>query len=127
MLKEKFENMRAKLENLADSHNLLYMWNPDGKYITLTVMPQATEADQTSFIKETDDGKSSSDAVLCIIFKDGDITISTTGKLFITEALINKFKNIAKKMHYLYLQIMREELLALNGNKEVACDAEAEE
>ena len=109
MVKAKYENQLAKLDNLAETHQLIYTWDTDAKHIALTVAPQALDAEQTSFIEDTEDDKSSGDAALYIIFKDGEITVHTVGQLFISEALVNKLKNTAKKLHYLYLQKLREE------------------
>ena len=94
MVKAKYENQLTKLDNLAEQHQLIYTWDTDAKHITLTVAPQAVEADQTSFIKDAEDEKNSGDAALSIIFKDGEITVHTVGKLFISEALVNNLKNI---------------------------------
>lgn len=111
MVKAKYEAQLAKLDNLAEKHNLICTWDTEAKHITLTARPQALETEQTSFIEEAEDEKSSGDAALSIIFKDGEIKVSAVGKLFISEALINKLKNIAKKLHYLYLQMLHEEMI----------------
>lgn len=109
MVKAKYSAMQEKLDNLAEKHELIYIWDTVSPHITLTVKPKALETEQTSFIADDEDDKSSSDAAISFIFKNGEIIINTVGKLFITEALIGKFKNIAKKMHYLYLQLLHEE------------------
>lgn len=109
MVKGKYENMVEKLESLLEKHELVYYWDTSIKDITLTVRPAQVESEQTSFIEDSEDGKSSSDAAISFIFKDGAVIINTVGKLFISESLINKLKNIAKKMHYLYLQTLWEE------------------
>ena len=112
MVKSKYDNMIEKLESLLEKHELIYSWNTDTKDVTLTVRPAKVDGEQTSFIADSEDGKSSSDAAISFIFNDGAMMINTTGKLFISEALIGKLKNIAKKMHYLYLQVMREEMIS---------------
>lgn len=114
MVKAKYTDQLTKLDNLAEKHNLICTWDTEAKHITLTARPQAFETEQTSFIEEAEDEKSSGDAALSIIFKDGEIKVSAVGKLFISEALINKLKNIAKKLHYLYLQMLREEQTELS-------------
>lgn len=122
MVKAKYSAMQEKLDNLADKHELIYVWDTDNPHITLTIRPQALAAEQTSFIAENEDDMSSSDASISFIFKNGEITISTTGKLFISDALIGKFKNIAKKMHYLYLQLLREESMQSEDLSEEGID-----
>lgn len=108
-ISEKYENLTAKIDTLCEEHELLWKWNTDG-LIYLKISPAPVSNEQTSFMQDDEDNsKSSSDAEICYIFKDGTITISTKGKLFITEALMNKFKNMAKKLHYLYLQLYHEE------------------
>lgn len=108
MVKAKYEAQLNKLENLMEKHELLYTWDTDAKNITLTVRPAQVDGEQTSFIEEPEDG-SSNDAAISFIFKDGEITLITCGKFRVSEALVGKLKNIAKKLHYLYLQVMREE------------------
>lgn len=107
-IQEKYENAKNKLESLCDEHELINAWETEGKNIQLIVKPSPVQAEQMSFIQD-DEEKSSSDAAVKFIFEDGVLTISTIGKLFITESLMNKLKNHAKKLHYLYLQVFREE------------------
>ena len=119
MVKAKYSAMQEKLDNLAEKHELVYVWDTVSPHITLTVKPKALETEQTSLnAADDEDDKSSSDAAISFIFKNGEIIINTVGKLFITEALIGKFKNIAKKMHYLYLQLLREESFYLDGKQD---------
>lgn len=108
MVKAKYEAQLNKLENLMEKHELLYTWDTDAKNVTLTVRPAQVDGEQTSFIEESEDG-SSNDAAISFIFKDGEITLITCGKFRVSESLVGKLKNIAKKLHYLYLQVMREE------------------
>lgn len=123
MVKAKYEAMLTKLEGLIEKHELVYKWDTSGKDVALTVRPAAVDGEQVSFIEDTNDGKSSSDAAISFIFKDGAVIINTAGKLFISESLINKLKTIAKKLHYLYLQVLREEYFA-GGCDCVSCDRE---
>ena len=110
MVRSKYDNMVEKLENLMEKHQLLYEWLDGEKDIVLCVKPNRIDGEQTSFIEDSE-GTSSSDAAISFIFKNGEIVINSCGKLFISEALMNKLKNIAKKLHYLYLQVYREEMM----------------
>lgn len=111
MVRAKYEAMIGKLESLLEKHELIYDWHTDSDNVTLTVKQSAVDGEQTSFIEDKEDEKSSGDASVSFIFKDGEVIIKTVGKLFISESLMNKLKNIAKKLHYLYLQTFRAELI----------------
>lgn len=110
MVRAKYEAMISKLESLLEKHELVYYWHTDINNVTLTVKPTAVDGEQTSFIEDIEDEKSSGDASVSFVFKDGEVIINTVGKLFISESLMIKLKNIAKKLHYLYLQTFREEI-----------------
>lgn len=122
MVKAKYNALIEKLENLMEKHDLVYELCTE-KEISMTVKPKSLDAEQTSFIEDNEE-KSSGDAAIKFIFRDGAITISTTGKLFITESLINKLKTMAKKLHYLFLQTYWEESQKCDAAcEDCTCDA----
>lgn len=101
---EKYRTMCEKLATLMDEHNLIYVFKTEAEPITLEVKRNESEkVEQLSLVAQG--RKSSSDAKISFIFDGGEIIVNTEGELFMTEALINKIKNIAKKLHYLYLHL----------------------
>lgn len=108
---QKFNAMKDKLDNTLEANGLTGKFVTDENPIMLTVSPSIVESGQVGMFPDNDDDKSSLDAKLSFIFKDGDVIITTDEKLVIAESLMNKLKNIAKKMHYLYLQAAFESFI----------------
>ena len=98
-----FNAVDNKLVELLDDNQLIRHFNTDGYPITLTVAPNVSpEAQMVMYAAE--DGTFSRDARLIFSFPVGEIGVKVTGNLAISDALMNKIKGFAKKMHYLYLQ-----------------------
>lgn len=108
---QKYNAMKDKLDNTLEANGLIGTFVTDENPIMLTVKPNTVDAGQTSMFPEGEENKSSLDAKLSFIFQDGDVIITTDEKLVISESLMNKLKNIAKKMHYLYLQAAFESFI----------------
>ena len=96
---QKYNAMREKLDNTLEANGLIGTFVTGASPIMLTVTPNVVDVGQVSLLPEVDDDKSSLDAKLSFVFKEGDVTITTDEKLVIAESLMNKIKNIAKKMH----------------------------
>lgn len=108
---QKYNAMKDKLENTLEENGLIGTFVTDETPIMLTITPNNVESGQMSMIPDDNENKSSLDAKLSFIFQDGDVIITTDEKLVISESLMNKLKNIAKKMHYLYLQAAFESFI----------------
>lgn len=108
---QQFNTYKNKLENTLEANGLIGTFVTDETPIMLTVTPNTVEAGQTSMFPDNDEDKSSLDAKLSLIFKDGAMFIKTDEKLVISENLMNKLKNLAKHMHYLYLQAAFESFI----------------
>lgn len=102
-----YEKEIQKANELAASCKLLNEWDTMQRDVTLTIRPDID--DQTSFFGDERDDTDFQDALIRFIFRDGDLFIETDGKLELSDSVINKFKGIAKRMHYLFLQLYREE------------------
>lgn len=101
---EKYEAQANKMENLMSKNGLLHSFNTNSYPITMTIQPNTTPDAQMAFFEMSDDGVSSQDARLVLQFLVGEIVVRVYGRLIISEALMSKIKNQAKKMRDLWLQ-----------------------
>lgn len=108
MTKKRFEEAFVKFRKLVTENGFDLDINTQSKDITMTIRNPIDAVEQTSFI-DVEEDKSSYDASISFVFKDGEVLLNTTGKLYISESLVNKLKNQAKNLHYLYLWEYREE------------------
>ena len=93
-----------KLEQLLAENGLVYTFTRSSYPVVLSISPNTGLENQMELYTTNDNDVSSRDAKLMFIFQDGDITIRTDSRLVISDALMGKIKNHAKKMHYLFLQ-----------------------
>ena len=99
-----FNIIDGKLVELLEDHQLIRKFNTDSYPITLTITPNTSPEAQMTMYSMAEDGASSRDAKLVFSFPVGEIGIRIVGRLIMSDALMNKIKGLAKKMHYLYLQ-----------------------
>lgn len=98
-----FNAVDNKLVELLEDNQLIRRFNTDRYPITLTISPNVSpEAQMVMYAAE--DGAFSRDARLTLSFPVGEIGVKVIGDLSISDALLNKIKGFAKKMHYLWLQ-----------------------
>lgn len=102
---EKFNAQKEKLTTLLDEHHLLHTFQVKNYPMSLTVSVNQAPGEQIALYEQAgDDGVSSRDAKLVLTFPVGEIGVRTHGRLVVSDALMNKIKNIGKKMRDLYLQ-----------------------
>ncbi len=101
---EKFDAQANKMANLMDANGLLHTFCADKYPITMTVQPNTTPSEQMEMFDTSTDGVSSDDAKLVLQFFVGEIVVRVYGRLIISDALMGKIKNQAKKMRDLWLQ-----------------------
>ena len=101
---DKFTAQEAKLAELLNENHLLHTFKTDGYPITLTVQPNTTPEAQMALFETSKDGISSQDASLVFQFPVGEIGWRIHGRLIMSDSLMNKIKNHAKKMLTLWLQ-----------------------
>lgn len=124
---EKFDAQEAKLANILDANGLLHSFNTDDYPMRLTITQnQAPDAQMALYEQETD-GFSSRDAKLVLTFPVGEIGVQVYGRLIISDALMGKIKNHAKKMRDLWLQAnfatsLLPERQRLDDDTEPDCD-----
>ena len=108
---DKYEGFRQKLENICDENGLLYTFSTEGYPIMLTVQPQQGMDAQISMLEMADEKSfNSPDARIQFFMEDGDLTIKTTERFTLSEALFTKLKNLFLKMHFAYLQMFHRDV-----------------
>lgn len=101
---DKFTAQEEKLDKLLSKNELLYDFDTGSYPITLTVFPNAAPDSQMAMFEQSTDGVSSQGAKLVFQFPVGEIGVRVYGRLIISDALMGKIKNQAKKMRDLWLQ-----------------------
>ncbi len=103
-----FEEQHSKMEKLCDKNHLEFSLLKESFPIIMTISPIWEEAAQEKLefqnMEEPCPAKTDPEATIKFIFGE-ELTISTANDFLIDEALFGKIKNIAKKMHYAYLQL----------------------
>lgn len=100
----KYDEQEKKLDALLAKNELLYRFSTQSYPITLTVFPNITPDAQMAMFEQSTDGVSSQDARLVFQFFVGEIGVRVYGRLVISDELMDKIKNQAKKMRDLWLQ-----------------------
>lgn len=116
---DKYEAQANKMENLMQANGLLYTFSTNSYPITMTVQPNLTPDAQMAMFETSSDGVSSQDAKLVLQFLVGEIVVRVYGRLIISEALMGKIKNQAKKMRDLWLQTDFAARMEQNGSSKV--------
>lgn len=119
---DKYEVQANKMRNLMEENGLLHTFQTDRYPITMTVQPNNSASDQMQLFETSTDGVSSQDAKLVLQFLVGDIVVRVYGRLVISDALMGKIKNQAKKMRDLWLQADFAERLAQKSNESSTYD-----
>lgn len=100
----KYDDQVNKMENIMDANGLFHTFKTNSYPITMIVQPNNSPAAQMEMFDTSDDGVSSQDAKLVLQFFVGEIVVRVYGRLIISDALMGKIKNQAKKMRDLWLQ-----------------------
>ena len=102
---EKFQAQQEKLANVLDECHLLHRFSASSYPMTLTISQNQAPEAQMELYDTANDGVSSRNSKLILTFPVGDIGVRVYGdRLIISDTLLNKIKNIGKKMRDLYLQ-----------------------
>ena len=99
-----FKKAEEKLASTLLDENLVHTFSTKAYPITLIVSNDKSPGAQMEFYATAEDGKSSADAVLKLIFKLDGLKIQTDSRFVIGDALMNKIKGQAKKMYQAYLE-----------------------
>lgn len=95
--------LEDKLASTLDKNSLLHTMDRSKYPITLTITQNKAPDAQMQIFAESEGGVSSQDSVLRFVFKLEGLEVHTNSRLIIGEALMNKLKNQAKKIHAAYV------------------------
>lgn len=101
-----YEAQVKKLNGICDEHELVFRLYKDTYPITLKIQPNNTFDAQLSMLEAADeDGMTSMDASITFFYDDDGIRFRYSGtRLFITDTLQSKIKNIFKKICEFWLK-----------------------
>ena len=100
MLSQKWVEEYERLEKLCENNAITFHVQKDTFPIKFTVSPDRVETDQMSLI----DDEKKNEISMEFIFGD-ELIINFIGDFRIDDETLNKLKNQAKKLHYIWLQI----------------------
>lgn len=101
---DKFDAQETKLANILDANSLLHVFKTDCYPMRLTITQNQALDAQMALYEQSEGSVSSRDAKLVLTFPVGEIGVQVYGRLIISDALMGKIKNHAKKMRDLWLQ-----------------------
>ncbi|MFS8540724.1 MAG: hypothetical protein LOD89_01360 [Tissierellales bacterium] len=105
MLDIEFQEMRDKIENLCNKHNLEFNFEASKFPIIATIRPSEESKNQlTMDLGDIDDTTNFVNGEIQFIFAD-ELTMKVVNDSRIEDGLLNKIKTQVKKLHYLYLQM----------------------
>ena len=103
--KYKFDTFKKKLQGVCDENGLVFRFHYEEHPIALVIRPSSGVSEQMSMLMQADEvGYKSPNASIVFEFRDGELFYKTAGNFTLDDALFNKVKNLAKNMHYLWLQ-----------------------
>lgn len=94
----------SKLEQLLADNDMVCTFHGSSYPATLTISPDTSPEAQMSLFTVSDDGATSRDARLTFTFPVGEIGMKIEGRLIMPDALMNKIKGAAKKIHKAYVE-----------------------
>jgi len=113
-----FDAYKKKLQGICDENNLTFRFRNDKYPITLTIRPLAGVDEQMTMLERVEEnGYTSPDASIVFYFRDGEIAYKTSQTIMIKETLFNKIKNLAKNLHYCWLQYFFRTIIETNALK----------
>ena len=101
---EVYEAELRKLEQLLADNDMVCTFHGSSYPAMLTISPDTSPEAQMSLFTVSDDGATSRDARLTFTFPVGEIGMKIAGRLIISDALMNKIKGAAKKIHKAYVE-----------------------
>lgn len=110
-----YDDLDIKFDKLLSENGLEYEFKDRRYPLLLTVHPDRSLEGQMS-LYAAEQAASSSDASLQFFLAADGVQMRIKGRLYIEEALLNKIKNLAKKMVTAYLYGNYAEQFARNGD-----------
>lgn len=96
--------LEHKLQGVCDDNGLIYQFLKKQYPVMLRILPDATLDMQMSLL-EQDTRPNPSGSSISYIFRGEGLLIRSTGGFELPEPIMNKLKNLAKKLHYAWLQV----------------------
>lgn len=108
--RDNLEALLTKLSNTCEENDLAYKFE-SGRYpVRILIGPDQSMEAQMSMLDQ-DVGHNGKDATICFVFADGKLTYKISDGFVVNEALFNKLKNLAKKIHAAWLWVYFRESL----------------
>lgn len=104
MLYNKLAEQQEKMDKLCEDNDLEYSFSRDDFPIIFTFRPMWEKAAQMRLDLGESEPTTDPDARIELVFGD-ELTLRSFGDFVIDDDQLNKIKNSAKKIHYLYLQL----------------------
>lgn len=96
------EDVERNLTRTLEEEGLTYTFRTGNYPIILSISPKKDTVSQMGLFADED--ASSADAEMRFIFLLEGISIRTDNRLIMSDKFMTKVKNLAKKLHYAYLQ-----------------------
>lgn len=117
--RDNLEALLTKLNNTREENDLVYKFE-SGRYpVRILIGPDQSMEAQMSMLDQ-DVGHNGKDATICFVFADGKLTYKISDGFVVNEALFNKLKNLAKKIHAAWLWVYFRESLDHARQEEMA-------
>ncbi|WP_418710780.1 hypothetical protein [Allofournierella sp.] len=117
--RDNLEALLTKLNNTCEENDLVYKFE-SGRYpVRILIGPDQSMEAQMSMLDQ-DVGHNGKDATICFVFADGKLTYKISDGFVVNEALFNKLKNLAKKIHAAWLWVYFRESLDHARQEEMA-------
>ena len=123
---DKLDALLAKLDNTCAENNLIFSFRNKSYPVRIVIAPDGSMDGQISML-DNPVGCNSKDASRAFVFVDGGIQEKTTGEFTLSDTLISKLKNMAKKIHYTWLQVFHRDTLDRDHLNDLADRAEPPE
>lgn len=96
-----FEELQRKIEKICRENSLMCKF-VNGDPIRLVIWPDMSMDGQLSMLDEPA-GHTGYGSVLTILFADADVTYKVSGGFVVSQQLLGRLLNNARKLHYMYL------------------------
>lgn len=108
--RDNLEALLTKLGNTCEENDLVYKFESNRYPVRILIGPDQSMEAQISMLDDSV-GHNGKDATICFVFADGKLTYKISDGFVVNEALFNKLKNMAKKIHAAWLWVYFRENL----------------
>lgn len=122
--RDNLEDLLTKLGNTCEENDLVYKFESNRYPVRILIGPDQSMEAQISMLDDSV-GHNGKDATICFVFADGKLTYKISDGFVVNEALFNKLKNMAKKIHAAWLWVYFRE--NLDHTKQQALEEKQEE